>query len=147
MKTEPLVLYEVRTPGLKRRELEAFARALRDETAGGRSFCCLVTGDEALRRMNREFLGKDYATDVLSFPSGDEAGALGDIAISWRRAQEQGAAEGHDAATELRVLLLHGVLHLLGYDHETDRGRMKRAEVKWRTHFSLPGGLIERAGR
>lgn len=147
MKTEPLVLYEVRTPGLKRRELETFACALRDETAGGRPFCCLVTSDDELRRMNREFLGKDYATDVLSFPSGDEAGGLGDIAISWQRAREQGAAEGHDAATELRVLLLHGVLHLLGYDHETDRGRMKRAEVKWRTHFGLPGGLIERAGR
>lgn len=147
MKTEPLVLYETRTPGLKRRELEEFARALREETAGGRPFCCLVTGDEELRRMNREFLGKDYATDVLSFPSGDEAGGLGDIAISWQRAREQGAAEGHDAATEMRVLLLHGVLHLLGYDHETDRGKMKRAEVKWRKHFGLSGGLIERSRR
>lgn len=147
MNTEPLVLYEVRTPGLKRRELEAFARALRDETAGGRPFCCLVTSDDELRRMNREFLGKDYPTDVLSFPSGDEAGGLGDIAVSWQRAREQGASHGHGAAAELRVLLLHGVLHLLGYDHETDRGRMKRAEVRWRTRFALPGGLIERAGR
>lgn len=147
MKTEPLVLFESRTPGLKRRELEAYARALRDEVAGGRPFCCLISSDDELRRMNREFLGKDYATDVLSFPSGDEAGGLGDIAISWQRAKEQAVAEGHGADTELRVLLLHGVLHLLGYDHERDRGRMKRAEVKWRKHFGLAGGLIERAGR
>ena len=90
MKTEPLVLFEVRTPGLKRREVEEFAHALRDEVAGGRPFCCLMTTDDELRRMNREFLGKDYATDVLSFPSGDGAGGLGDIAISWQRAREQG---------------------------------------------------------
>ncbi len=147
MKTEPLVLFDVRTPGLKRRELEQFARELRDETAGGRGFCCLITTDDELRRMNREFLGKDYATDVLSFPSGDETGGLGDIAISWQRTREQGEAEGHGAGTEARVLLLHGVLHLLGYDHETDGGRMKRAEVKWRKRFGLAGGLIERAGR
>ena len=147
MKTEPLVLYEVRTPGLKRREMEAYARRLRGEVAGGRPFCCLVTSDEELQRMNREFLGKDYATDVLSFPSGDEAGGLGDIAISWQRAQEQSEGEGHDTGMELRVLLLHGVLHLLGYDHETDRGRMKRAEGKWRRSLGLAGGLIERAGR
>ncbi len=147
MKTEPLVLFEVRTPGLKRREVEEFAHALRDEVAGGRPFCCLMTTDDELRRMNREFLGKDYATDVLSFPSGDGAGGLGDIAISWQRAREQGEAEGHGTAAEVRVLLLHGVLHLMGYDHETDRGRMKRVEVKWRKRFGLAGGLIERVGR
>lgn len=147
MRTEPLVLYEVKTPGLKRRELEAYARRLRDEVAGGRPFCCLVTTDGELQRMNREFLGKDYATDVLSFPSGDEAGPMGDIAISWERVTEQASGEGHDEGTELRVLLLHGVLHLLGYDHETDRGRMKRAEVKWRKAMGLAVGLIERAGR
>lgn len=147
MRAEPLVLYGVKTPGLGRRELGEFARRLRDEVAEGRPFCCLVTTDDELRRMNREFLGKDYATDVLSFPSGDEVGGLGDIAISWQRVKDQAAGEGHDAGTELRVLLLHGVLHLLGYDHEKDRGRMKRAEVKWRKAMGLAGGLIERAGR
>ncbi|MBI4892187.1 MAG: rRNA maturation RNase YbeY [Acidobacteria bacterium] len=147
MTPEPLVLFEHRTPGLRRRELQAFARALRDEVALGRPFCCLITTDAGLQRMNRDFLGKDYPTDVLSFPSGEPQGPLGDIAISWHRAAAQAAAYGHDTPTELRILLLHGLLHLLGYDHESDRGRMRRAESRWRAHFQLPASLIERARR
>jgi probable rRNA maturation factor len=147
MTPEPLVLFGLRTPGLRRRDLQAFARSLRDEVAAGRPFCGLLTTDAELQRLHREFLGKDYPTDVLSFPAGSGAGPLGDIAISWQRASAQAAAHGHDVFTELRVLLLHGVLHLLGYDHETDRGRMRRAEARWRAHFGLPSGLIERARR
>jgi probable rRNA maturation factor len=145
MSPEPLLVFETGARGLRRRELQSFALQLRDRVAGGRSFCCLVTGDEELRRMNREFLGHDYPTDVLSFPSPAPDGGLGDIAISVGRAAAQAAEFGHDASTEIRILLLHGVLHLLGFDHETDGGRMRRAEKKWRAAFGLPGGLIERS--
>lgn len=97
-----------------------------------------------LRRLNREFLQKNYATDVLSFPSGLEKGSLGDIAISVLRAAEQAKEFGHSLAIELRVLMLHGVLHLCGFDHENDRGEMRRVEMRWRRAFGLPNGLIER---
>ena len=91
--------------------------------------------------MNREFRNQDHATDVLSFPSDH---TLGDIAISLDRAREQASALGHTAQQELQILLLHGLLHLTGLDHENDRGEMARAERRWRKHFGLPAGLIER---
>ena len=72
---------------------------------------------------------------------------MGEIAISCGRAAEQAAGFGHSSEDEIRVLMLHGVLHLLGMDHETDRGRMARAEAKWRAALGLPGGLIERTKR
>src|SRR5207253_1834332 len=109
-----------------------FARTLQTDVTGGREFVCLVTGDRELRRLNREFLGKDYATDVLSFPSGRRDGALGEMAISIDRAREQASAFGHTVEDEIRVLMLHGALHLMGMDHETDGGRMARAETRWR---------------
>jgi probable rRNA maturation factor len=84
---------------------------------------------------------------VLSFPSESPSGELGDIAISVDRAREQANAYGHDLSTEVRILLLHGVLHLLGHDHEIDRGKMRRLETRWRKEFGLPTGLIERAGK
>jgi probable rRNA maturation factor len=116
--------------------------------ARGRTFACLVTTDGELQRLNRTFRRKDYATDVLSFPTdpgGAEAGHyLGDLAISWQRARDQAREYGHSIETEIQVLMLHGVLHLLGMDHETDGGRMSRAETRWRRAFGLPAGLIER---
>ena len=130
----------------QRAELRAFAADLAEQVLCGRGFDCLLTGDRQLRDLNRDFLGQDYATDVLSFPSGAEDPA-GELAISWDRAREQASAQGHDAVTEIRILMLHGVLHLAGMDHETDRGRMRRAETKWRRLFGLPSGLIERSGR
>jgi probable rRNA maturation factor len=81
---------------------------------------------------------------VLSFPSGDSS-FLGDLAISAARAQAQARVFGHGLLDEIRILMLHGVLHLLGYDHEIDRGKMARAERKWRATFSLPTSLIERS--
>jgi probable rRNA maturation factor len=114
------------------------------ETAQGRPFHCLITDDRELRRLNRDFLGHDYPTDVLSFPSGSESGFAGEIAISVDRATEQAAAFGHSVSEEIRILMLHGVLHLLGMDHEKDRGSMKRAETRWRKRFGLPAALIER---
>jgi len=97
-----------------------------------------------MRRLNRDFLKKDYPTDVLSFPSRQTLGFLGDIAISFPHALRQAAEYGHNAGQEIEILMLHGVLHLLGMDHEKDRGRMARAENQWRVALGLPGGLIAR---
>ena len=142
------LLFQVATPGLARRGARAFARRLVSEVAGGRSFCCLITNDKQLRRLNRQFRKKDYATDVLSFPAPeDQNDVLGEMAISFDRAKQQAAAHRHAVGEEIDVLMLHGVLHLMGMDHETDRGQMARAERKWRASLGLPAGLIERAPR
>lgn len=125
---------------MKRRDLRAFWRELSGRLAPGAG--CLITTDAALRSLNRRFLGKDAPTDVLSFPSAD--GTPGEIAISLDRAAAQAGRMGHSLEAELRVLMLHGLLHLAGMDHETDRGRMARAERRWRKRLGLPEGLIER---
>ena len=143
--SEELVLFRRAPAGLPRRELREFAGSLRDLVADRREFHCLITDDRELRRLNRQFRGADYATDVLSFPANDDAGWLGEIAISAGRAAEQAREFGHSPADEIRVLMLHGVLHLLGMDHEKDRGRMARVEAKWRSRLRLPTGLIARA--
>jgi probable rRNA maturation factor len=95
-----------------------------------------------MQKLNRDFLQHDYPTDVLSFPS-EDAG-LGDLAISVERAEAQAREFGHRRTQELQVLMLHGLLHLLGHDHEKDRGDMARAERKWRSEFKLPATLIIR---
>jgi probable rRNA maturation factor len=138
-----IVLFRRVPVALRSPVYERFARRLRRAVAGGRSFQCLITTDADLRRLNRDFRGQDYATDVLSFPSAGDGG-LGDIAISLQRARAQAIRYGHALEKEICVLLLHGVLHLLGHDHETDRGGMARAEKRWRRALGLPGGLIER---
>jgi probable rRNA maturation factor len=96
-----------------------------------------------MRALNRQFRGEDYATDVLSFPS-DERGFLGDIVIAEGVAKRQAKDHGHSLKIEVQTLALHGLLHLLGYDHETDDGRMARAEARLRKAAGLPLGLIER---
>jgi probable rRNA maturation factor len=129
------------------RALQLFARKLQVEIANKRPFECLITGNAEIRSLNRNFRGKDQPTDVLSFPSGvglSGAAPLGSIAISLPQARAQARAYRHSAETEVRILMLHGLLHLLGYDHETDAGRMARAEKRWRERLSLPNGLIER---
>src|SRR6266516_811842 len=127
-----------------RDQLEAFAQELQANVTKGRSFSCLVTDDDELRELNRAFRGKNHATDVLSFPSGDAAsGTLGDVAISVQRAKEQAQEHGHSTGDELKILLLHGVLHLMGMDHEKDGGKMARTERRWRKKLTLPDGLIE----
>src|SRR5512142_356588 len=128
---------------LRPRALAHFARKLQHAVTKGRRFDCLITGDTELRRLNRDFRGKDYATDVLSFPGQD--GHLGDLAISAMRARAQAREFGHSTEEEVRILMLHGVLHLLGHDHETDGGRMARVEKRWRRELGLPNGLIERS--
>jgi probable rRNA maturation factor len=145
---EPVVLFRRAPVRPGRRALEQFACRLRNRVAEGREFTCLITTNGELRRLNREFLGRDYATDVLSFPSNGPGGAgasLGEIAISAQKAAQQARRFGHSVEDEIRILMLHGVLHLTGMDHERDAGRMARAEAVWRQELGLPAGLIERA--
>jgi probable rRNA maturation factor len=101
--------------------------------------------DAAMRRLNRAHRRKDAATDVLSFPSG-EPGFLGDIVIAAGVARRQARRAGHVFGAEARVLALHGLLHLLGYDHEHDGGRMRTLEARLRRKGGLREGLIEREG-
>ncbi len=135
---DPYLTFRRIPADLNRDSLERFARKLRTEVAPKLQFHCLITTDAELRRLNTQFLQHNYATDVLSFPESN------DIAISYPRAVAQAAQHGHSVPGELQVLMLHGVLHLLGYDHETDSGRMARAELKWRQKLRLPSGLIAR---
>jgi probable rRNA maturation factor len=144
---------------LRRPAIERFASKLQREVTRGRPFDALITGDAELRRLNRDFRGKDYPTDVLSFPAPAggrwEAGAafvsfsmsdgfLGDVAISLGRARAQAREFSHAIEQEVQILMLHGVLHLMGHDHETDSGAMARTEKRWRAKLGLPSGLIER---
>jgi probable rRNA maturation factor len=151
---------------LRRSAIERFASRLQTEVSRGRPFDTLITGDAELRRLNRDFRGKDYPTDVLSFPApaggrlqaegrptnagaafvsfSMSGGFLGDVAISLGRARAQAREFGHAIEQEVQILMLHGVLHLMGHDHETDSGAMARAEKRCRAKLGLPNGLIER---
>jgi probable rRNA maturation factor len=106
----------------------------------------MITSSRELRSLNRQFRGKDKATDVLSFPALPRwaDGQAGDVAISADIAAQNARALGHSPADEVKILALHGVLHLAGYDHEQDRGEMARKENKLRQLLGLPIGLIER---
>jgi probable rRNA maturation factor len=103
-----------------------------------------IVPDSRVRALNRRYRKKDKATDVLSFPA-DERGYLGDVVIAAGVARRQAKGAGHTLQTELRVLALHGLLHLLGYDHETDSGQMWRLARRLRAKGGLREGLIERA--
>lgn len=112
--------------------------------ASGEVTVALVS-DGRMRSLNRTFRGKDYATDVLSFPVIDQPDLLGDIVIATGVAARQADDAGHSVATELRILALHGLLHLLGYDHDADDGRMARVEARLRKKGGLKEGLLERS--
>ena len=112
----------------------------------------LVTNSSELRALNRRFRGADKATDVLSFPApGIERNkarrVAGDLAISADIARENAARLGHSVADEVKILALHGILHLAGFDHERDQGEMARKESRLRRQLKLEAGLIERAQR
>jgi probable rRNA maturation factor len=108
----------------------------------------LLTTDAAIKELNRQFRGKNTATDVLSFPASGlgAEGIAGDLAISVTMALGQATEQGHSLSTEIKVLILHGLLHLAGLDHEVDDGKMARRERVLRAKLRLPSGLIERAG-
>ncbi len=120
--------------------------------AAARGTVTLVLAEDAeVRRLNRTWRGIDAATDVLSFPADSSAPRprgvprhLGDIVIATGVARAQALDAGHSLTTELRVLALHGLLHLLGHDHETDDGQMARVERRLRRKGGLPLGLIDR---
>ena len=165
-----LVIVHSKVQGVSARALGQFA-ARAQRAAGVRGEVdVLVTSSAALRRLNLRFRGKDKATDVLSFPHHDgkihhrgtetrrnpfskssvppclcgPSCSAGDIAISAEMAAGNARRLGHSAADELKVLILHGLLHLAGYDHETDAGAMARKEARLRRVFGLPAALIER---
>jgi probable rRNA maturation factor len=92
----------------------------------------VLAGDRLLRRLNRDFRGKDRPTDVLSFPGAGGDEGLGDVVISVPTAARNARRLGHSVPRELDILTLHGFLHVLGYDHETDDGTMERLERRLR---------------
>ena len=127
------------------------ARFLREAQASVRlrgQVSVLLTTDRKIRQLNRQFRGMDKTTDVLSFPAPETvAGEVaGDLAISVPTARRQAREHGHTLAAEIKVLILHGMLHLAGYDHERDEGEMARRERVLRGRLRLPIGLIERSG-
>ena len=107
----------------------------------------MLTGNRDLRALNRRFRGKNQPTDVLSFPAGQTPrnGFAGDIAISVDIAARNARRLGHATAEEIRILCLHGLLHLAGFDHETDQGQMAKKERNLRRRLGLVSGLTERA--
>jgi probable rRNA maturation factor len=146
-------------PPAKAAGLAAWLRRAAPRRARGEVTVALVS-DARMRALNRMYRGKDYATDVLSFPA--EKGrkgrkgfplqpfppllpTLGDIVIATGVARRQARDLGHSLAVELRILSLHGLLHLLGYDHERDRGRMRTLEQRLLRQSGVRNGLIERA--
>jgi probable rRNA maturation factor len=135
---------------LGKRDLNHFLRSAAEAVGLTGEFSVLLAGDERLRALNLQFRGLDKPTDVLSFPALQESAngeQGGDLAISLETAAAQAAAHGHSLQIEVKVLILHGLLHLAGYDHERDRGRMRRRETVLRKQFELPAGLVERARR
>ena len=134
------ILFRHPSPRVRRGDLRRFLDDLARRILPGQTVSCLIAADAELRSLNRKFRGKDYVTDVLSFPSE----AMPELAISFDRAAAQAAERGHGVEDELRILMLHGLLHLAGMDHETDAGAMARAEIRWRKRLGLPSGLIER---
>lgn len=129
----------------EKRSLTTFARTASSRVLAGSAFTCVISDDKELQHLNRTFLGHNYATDVLSFPPGEGDDASGEIIISAERAEAQAAEFGHHRTDEIKILMLHGLLHLAGMDHERDHGEMSRAENKWREELGLPAALIARA--
>jgi len=142
------VLFRIPSRGafrsVRRKDLAGFLKSAAARLMPGCPVTCLITDDQELRTLNRTFRKKNAPTDVLSFPRPDGASG-GEIAISLDRAAAQAAEFGHGVEDELRILMLHGLLHLAGMDHQTDRGEMARAEELWRRRLKLPLGLVERS--
>lgn len=133
------------------RGLGAWLTAIAPASARG-EVCVALVSDARMKALNRQFRGKDKVTDVLSFPAAPSTtlrtgsrGFLGDIVIASGVAKQQAKAAGHSLATEVRILALHGLLHLLGYDHDADDGKMARVEARLRKKAGLTEGLIERS--
>jgi probable rRNA maturation factor len=142
-----LVIFDKSVAGLTALTLTRFILRARRATGVRGSVNVLVTSNAEMKSLNRRFRGKDKATDVLSFPAAPDAKKkfAGDIAISAEIATQNARSLNHAPGVEVKILTLHGILHLCGYDHERDRGQMARREQKLRRELNLPVGLIERA--
>jgi len=141
-----MIILQKRVAGLSEDALDRFvARAKRAAGVRG-AVTVLVTSNLELKRLNQRFRGKDKPTDVLSFPAEmmSEGRFAGDVAISADIAAKNARRLGHSAAEEVKILALHGLLHLAGYDHEADNGTMARKEIRLRQQLRLPVALIER---
>ena len=134
--------------GLSRSGMNRFLRVAREAVGLEGEVDVLLSNDRTLRRLNRAYRGKDKATDVLSFPAAEDVTGTfaGDLAISIDTAKRQAVEVGHSLRDEVRVLMLHGLLHLAGMDHEVDGGEMAGREGALRRELRLPVGLIARAG-
>jgi probable rRNA maturation factor len=145
-----LVILQKKIMGLSEAALERFVLAARRAAGLKATVNVLVTSSAAVRSLNQKFRGKNQATDVLSFPAplsdlGNRSRLAGEIAISAEIAMQNASRLGHAAAQEVKILALHGILHLAGFDHERDNGEMARQEANLREKLGLPSGLIERA--
>ena len=138
-------------PPLSRPSLTRFLNRAQSLIGLNATVSVLLTSDVELKRLNRTFRGKNKPTDVLSFPADPIPGLpadrqhAGDLAISLETAARQAEHFGHDLQGELKILILHGLLHLAGLDHEIDRGEMAARELDLRTRLRLPNGLIDRS--
>jgi probable rRNA maturation factor len=144
-----VVIVQKRVADLTELALSRFvARARRAAGLKGR-VNVLLTSSAEMKSLNRRFRGKDKPTDVLSFPAepGAQKQFAGEIAISAEIAAHNAWKLRHSPAEEVKILVLHGILHLRGYDHECDNGQMAKRERQLRANLHLPLGLIERAGR
>jgi probable rRNA maturation factor len=143
-----MIILHKNVVGASEGSLNAFTTKAK-RAAGLRGFVSvLLTNSRELRVLNRQFRGKDKPTDVLSFPSEVVSARrfVGDVAISVEIAAQNAKRLGHSTADEVKILILHGLLHLAGYDHEADHGEMARIEERLRHNLGLPIGLITRSG-
>jgi probable rRNA maturation factor len=142
-----LVIFDKPVGGLTTLALTRFLARARRAAGLCAPVNVLVTSNAEMKSLNRRFRGKDKPTDVLSFPPAPDANKdlAGDIAISAEIATQNARSLGHAPAVEVKILTLHGILHLRGYDHERDHGQMARREQQLRRELRLPVGLIERA--
>ena len=149
-----MVILQKKVVGLSEASLSRFVTRARGESRLRGRVNVLVTGSAAMRTLNARFRGKNKPTDVLSFPSAEtlpaggkeKPGFAGEIAISADIAAQNAARLGHSVASEVKVLALHGILHLAGMDHEHDNGQMARKEAQLRRVLRLPAALTERTG-
>jgi probable rRNA maturation factor len=144
-----VVIFQKRVARLSEATLRTFVLRAKQAVKLKGTVNLLLTTSTAMRSLNRQFRGKDVPTDVLSFPSpslppNQPAHAAGDIAISVEIAAHNATKLGHSTAEEVKILALHGILHLAGFDHERDNGEMARKEARLRRTLGLPVALIER---
>ena len=141
-----MIIFEQTLDRVGRSGLERFLRQVRKLTGVQGEVTVLVAGRRRIQELNRRFRRKNAPTDVLSFPRSNGQGeAGGDIAICAQICRDNARRFGHSPTQELKVLLLHGLLHLAGYDHETDEGQMARKEAVLRARLKLPTALISRS--